>query len=432
MSRRAHELSAQRHVVAAAVWAARGHHRLARLASQALLDSNAPRASDADPDEDDFGDCEERAVDFAPPDVAVRLARANVALACLHGDSLAKQQMRRGKVRCAYVAALKKLHQRGAPADSSNVTAHCAARLLHEWALHRGALSKAKSLSSLLCAVSPCFSDLGAEAYVEAALRWLRYLFARKAFAEARRLLNLLLAFFEDHAGSLARRSAPASSGSNTASSRVTSELLLRSQHADALLLGAAIVVEACPHSPVAALPPLLRCLALCERFAMDAKHAECSMQLAGVHVRLGSLARARALTRAALPKVLEHASVEAHGDAWLILCECELLQAAHAQAKPRAAGQAPHSDASLADALRYLRSAISSYAYVEHREKLRRAYYLEARVCSQLPGAEMAAARNRAAADFLRLGKLLAGAAAEGGLAAEHSSPTIFDAVLG
>lgn len=94
-----------------------------------------------------------------------------------------------------------------------------------------------------------------------------------------------------------------------------------------ALLLLAQAHLRACPSDPCAALPPLLRCLTLAEAFDTDPVHAAASLTLAGVHLQLGAAAKARALIKATLPTLLEHAPVQEQGEAWLLLAKCFLLE---------------------------------------------------------------------------------------------------------
>lgn len=43
------------------------------------------------------------------------------------------------------------------------------------------------------------------------------------------------------------------------------------------------------------------------------------------VHLRLQSVGRARAMVKAALPVLLEHAPLRTQGEAWLTLAKCHL-----------------------------------------------------------------------------------------------------------
>merc|ERR1719198_1337447 len=117
----------------------------------------------------------------------------------------------------------------------------------------------------------------------------------------------------------------------------------LRLHTARLLLLLGCIRLQACPQNPVSSLPPLLRCLSLCELHSMDAMHAIATSVLAQAHVRLGAPARARVLLEASLAKVLEHAPISLQGEAWLTLAKCDLQQASFKVGWERLAGcQAP------------------------------------------------------------------------------------------
>ena len=94
-----------------------------------------------------------------------------------------------------------------------------------------------------------------------------------------------------------------------------------------ALLLLARAHLQACPADPCAPLPPLLRCLTLAEQLDTDPVHALASLTLAQVHLRLGAPGKARALLKAALPVLLEHAPVREQGEAWLLLAKCHLAE---------------------------------------------------------------------------------------------------------
>ena len=49
------------------------------------------------------------------------------------------------------------------------------------------------------------------------------------------------------------------------------------------------------------------------------------------VHLRLGSTGKARALVKASLPVLLEHAPVRVQGEAWLTLAKCHLQEVSQA-----------------------------------------------------------------------------------------------------
>lgn len=50
------------------------------------------------------------------------------------------------------------------------------------------------------------------------------------------------------------------------------------------------------------------------------------------VRLRLRSVGKARALLKAALPTLLEHAALNTQGEAWLTLAKCYLLEVSEAR----------------------------------------------------------------------------------------------------
>lgn len=151
----------------------------------------------------------------------------------------------------------------------------------------------------------------------------------------------------------------------------------------DNLLKRGQTLLEECGNwDPVPALSPLMRCVAMSERYGMDSRHAMATALIATAQVRLGDFHRAQVLLLSAMPKIVELASLSMQGRAWLSLCEC---QVAHAQ-----------NDESYFDlAQDSLERAFSACERANDLENLKYAYYLSAHLCNALgdiPGRERAA----------------------------------------
>lgn len=238
------------------------------------------------------------------------------------------------------------------PVPGHGLLPHAMALLLHEQATLRGELRAAHELGLLLRGVSrpPALTaaaarghevgaggGAGLEAYVEGLLQWCLGLAETGRASECVGAAERLAAFCERKSacgGCVCTRCMGPCIECMPHSpfilyphffSFVPSGLPWH--HMRALLLLARAHLHACPADPCAPLPPLLRCLTLAETFDADPLHALASLALAQVHLRLGAPTKARALLKAALPTLLEHAPVREQGEAWLLLAKCHLLE---------------------------------------------------------------------------------------------------------
>jgi hypothetical protein len=307
-------------------------------------------------------------------------AAADLAFAALYGDFRPRERERDGGgARVAYAVALRRLERLGAHASnrvSSNIAIRAEYLLKFEWALHRGANKRAEALASALLGVSPVQADLGPEAHVEAVRASARLLARRERWERAVKTMNEL--------------------------ERYCGRKGLWAQQAECLMLGAHWRLDACPQSPVPALSPALRCLALCEKFALDHLHAEAAFALGRVNVYLGSVAKARSLIQGALPKLLGHSHVQLQGDAWYALAETELREKAYATKSPEI-----HKDV-VAEGLKdfsrpitYYGRALEAFTYVQNWKRMQDAHYYLSMIHHQLVDATDDACENKAKRDY-------------------------------
>lgn len=205
------------------------------------------------------------------------------------------------------------------PVPIENIVPHVLALLLQEEAVLKGEGRNAHELGLLLRGLSSLPTTTttaaasstehpattggaqGVEAYVESLLQWTSSLSASGRRSECVKATERLASFCERQ---------------NLPWHYMRSLIQLSTAH-----------LQACPADPAAPLPPLLRCLTLCEALETDALHALASLVLAQVQLRLSATGKARALIQAALPTLLEHAPVREQGDAWLTLAKCHLQE---------------------------------------------------------------------------------------------------------
>ncbi|KAH8044849.1 hypothetical protein JL722_14508 [Aureococcus anophagefferens] len=346
------QAAAKRHAVAGGVWTHFGFRRMSNLARGA----RAPRAA-ADGD--------------AAASCPTRSARArDLAFAAL-ATSARERGARR---RVAYAVALRRLERLGptrrtaCPRTSPSARSTCSSSSGRCTA----ARTSAEALASLL-GVSPVQADLGPEAHVEAVRASARLLARRERWERAVKTMNEL--------------------------ERYCGRKGLWAQQAECLMLGAHWRLDACPQSPVPALSPALRCLALCEKFALDHLHAEAAFALGRVNVYLGSVAKARSLIQGALPKLLGHSHVQLQGDAWYALAETELREKAYATKSPEI-----HKDV-VAEGLKdfsrpltYYGRALEAFTYVQNWKRMQDAHYYLSMIHHQLVDATDDACENKAA----------------------------------
>jgi hypothetical protein len=258
---------------------------------------------------------------------------------------------------CRYATALNiliRLHENQKATD----TTYSVALVLHEWAVRRGDLGHAEFLSGLLHSfLHPRMSNYNA-AYVETMSQHVLLLSRQGRWEKAKHLAKELCETCQREGGGL------------------------RVQHASLLIQLAIIHLDSSPHNFIGALPPLLECLSMCEKHAMDSNHATALSVLAQVQMRMRNTKQAIALLNAALPSLLQHTHIWFAGEASLTLGKCHLQRANEAQPKGHTA------------VIHILRSAITSLEMAECRMRecqdavrLREVYYLLARTYNSIPG---------------------------------------------
>jgi len=404
---------ARRHAVASSIYGHFGFRRMQALSARALLltermDLERERIRKG-LDKDDVS---QDAPEDGAPHVMRQLAVADIAFNCLFGDfELGDRSERETVTGAAVVAALVAQDQLGMPPEltpdpppedggppmppvpthkvayaealealelgrcanrkSTNVGLRAEYMIKFEWALHRNALRRATDFGEAVLGVSPAQSDLDIEAHVEALRCDFRISAQRGDWDSAVKGLNRL--------------------------ERLCGNQGLWAQQVGCLLLGAKWRLDACPMSPVPAMSPCLRALALCELHCFDAFHAEATARLGMVQLHLGDVLKARTLLRAALPKVLEHGHIDVQGDVWYALAMTELKEKAFAKDAPEVW---KHITPTLCDwekPTRFLERALECFAYVEHRSRMQTCHYWLARIHHQ----EDSAPYHKAKRDF-------------------------------
>lgn len=160
--------------------------------------------------------------------------------------------------------------------------------------------------------------------------------------------------------------------------------------------------------APERALPPLLECLELSERYSMDPLRALAMSTLSKVILYMGGgkaqrYRRARALLLASMPLVMQHGHIWFQGEALLTLAKCYLAEAtARDDCFDRHAGASTSVPLTLRqNALSKLKRSARKFEEIEDIQRLRQVYYLQARVYNVL---QKSKERNEAATMFSRL----------------------------
>lgn len=156
------------------------------------------------------------------------------------------------------------------------------------------------------------------------------------------------------------------------------------------------------------ALPPLLECLDLSERYSMDPLRAVALATLSKVLLCMGRYKKARAMLRAAIPLVMQHGHLWFQGESYLTLAKCYLAESSKAVSEAddnigdegadsvgkRKRGQhrcqkKRRDSAALKlreTALVELEKSAHCFEQIEDVRRLRQVYYLQARVFQLLP----------------------------------------------
>ncbi|KAL7536349.1 hypothetical protein ACHAXR_007100 [Thalassiosira sp. AJA248-18] len=262
---------------------------------------------------------------------------------------------------------------------------------LHEWSVRSYDLAMARGLHTLLAnrAAFPSGSGGdggGALSAVEASLVFLNQ--STHLFCQVEQY---------DKAKASTRRACWLSSRHN-----------LLFQHGWNLLQLALIDMEASTSSPSnslsveRALPPLLECLSISERYSMDPLRAIAQTTLSKVLLCMGRYQKARAMLQAAMPLVMQQGHVWFQGEAFLTLAKCYLAEAQ----QPPQHGHEHDSTTSTRElyetALSELQKAAIHFTQIEDIHRLRQVYYIQARVCNSLPNARKE--RDEAAKQFVKL----------------------------
>jgi anaphase-promoting complex subunit 5 len=221
-----------------------------------------------------------------------------------------------------------------------------AALVLHEWAVRRGDLQDAQALGvvleSHLHPRLPNYTQVKVDIYMQKCLLLSRQGHWEKAKDLARELLDTC----QEH-------------GLQTHRVRVLIQL-------------AWIQLESNPHKFIAALPPLLEAVSLCEQWNLDGLHATCLMLLAKVFLRLGNPKRAIAILHATLPSLLRQEHVWYQSEAYLVLAKCQLQLAKTEKGK---------NSKRLRAASKELQKSRDGFQTCQDTHRLRETLYLQARV---------------------------------------------------
>ncbi|KAL7545643.1 hypothetical protein ACHAWF_010068 [Thalassiosira exigua] len=302
------------------------------------------------------------------------------------------------------VAALSKAEggRCGRCASSSERTPFAAATT-HEWCVRSNDLSLARSLRATTLANYAALPPGGATAATEASLAYLAQ--SAQAFLRSRDY---------DRATAAARRACLLAGRHGLAHHRGQSLLQLA-------LIG--LEVPSDPTSTASwALPPLLECLDLAERYAMDPLRAAALSTLARTFLRVGRHRKAQAALRAAMPLVMQHGHAWFQGEAFLTLAKCRLAEASccrgrEAWWRSNTGGGGPSRGERKRDrlpkdrdvaaelheaALVDLQNAADHFEKIEDLDLLREVYYLEAQVCHSLPHTQKR--RDEAAWKFMNV----------------------------
>jgi tetratricopeptide (TPR) repeat protein len=244
-----------------------------------------------------------------------------------------------------------------------------AALVLHEWAVRRGDLQDAQALGvvleSHLHPRLPNYTQVKVDIYLQKCL-----LLSRQGhWEEAKKLARQLLDTCQEHG--------------------------LQTHRVRLLIQLAWIQLESNPHKFIAALPPLLEAVSLCEQWNLDGLHATCLMLLAKVFLRLGNPKRAIAILHATLPSLLRQEHVWYQSEAYLVLAKCH-LQLAKTEGK---------NSKRLRAASKELRKSRDGFQTCQDTHRLRETLYLHARVADALGDN---AQRDAASAQFVQVQKCM------------------------
>ena len=334
------------------------------------------------------------------------MAMNRVLSSFAYGPGLDVWQSSRTDPRCrgeVYAAILNRLRLLG---DSEWTSSSSVAfSTLHEWSVRSCDLSLAQGMNTLLanCAAFPCPPSAvsgGMLPAVESALTFLM---------QSTHLCRQRGEF--DRAKQCARRAC-----------WLATRHGLSFHHGWNLLQLALIDLECAPiRAPERALPPLLECLDLSERFSIDSLRALALSTLAKVFLYIGGVGggvqrcqKARAAIRAAMPLVMQHGHVWFQGEAYLNLAKTYLAEATAREKshssdnREGGAGmekrnqQDPIAIELRQTALAELKRAALHFERIEDIQRLRQVYYLQARVCHLLPNSKKK--RDDAAKMFMQL----------------------------
>ena len=261
--------------------------------------------------------------------------------------------------------------------------------VLHEWAIRRGEIQQAVAfgvaLESYLHPRISNYTQVMIDVFSQKSL-----LLSRQGkFAEAKQIINDMIEFAKEHQ--------------------------LRTHHASLLLQLSLIQLESNPHLFTAAMPSLLECLSMTEKYEMDGLHATALSVLAQVHLRMRNPKRAIAVLQAALPSLLQREHVWFQADAYLTLAKCHLQLAKTVNEKSEVKAKTTKSQHTRNPALvSLLRSAANDlkksqtfFLRCQDCIKLREVFYLQARVYDSIPGDQPQ--RDKASECFLKISEHLA-----------------------
>lgn len=141
------------------------------------------------------------------------------------------------------------------------------------------------------------------------------------------------------------------------------------------------------PHSSVErALPPLLDCLELCDRYSMDPLRALALATLAKVLLCMGRYSKARALLRGALPLVMQNSHIWFQGEALLTSAKCHLAEARSGKVEIGGSADERKTVDLLETTVLELKQSAFHFKQIEDVRRLRQVYYLLALVSHSLP----------------------------------------------
>ena len=292
---------------------------------------------------------------------------------------------------CIYSVALSKLTSLWSlfrlPMDGVFLLA--STLILHEWAIRRGELHQATAFGKVLESyLNPRLSNYW-QVMIDVFSQKSLLLSRQGKWAESKRVINEMI--------------------------WIAKENDLRTHHAALLLQLSMVYLEANPQLFTGALPSLLECLSMTDKFEMDGLHATALSVLAQVHLRMRNPNRAIALLQAALPSILQREHVWFQGDAYLTLAKCRLQLAKNVDEKDknqtRTVGSAkkPKLVALLRSAIKDLLRSQIFFQQCQDCTRLREVFYLQARIFDSIPGEQPQ--RDTASQAFIDVSEHLAAA---------------------